>query len=1000
MHRSVWLVCLFFLALLPTSLGLQGCDCEGGQVNSADFPRLRVSPSPVIFDAVPVGQKRLKTVTLKNEGDQPLDLTKLEVLHESGSSKAYRLSKGKEMPFTMDPGSKLTLEVEYAPTKAGSARGILRITSNARNAGTDGALDVKLRSVDIAAAIEATPNPVDFGSVKKGVSKTKKVTVSNLGQAELTITGLQFVSNKDKSFVLVKPWKGTQKLAPGKSLSLEIKYTPKASLADEKLLVLNNSALPKYEIRLLGKLAAPQMVLIPEKLVFNEVGRDAKGVKTFTIRNDGPLPLTISKIAMKKGSSENYKVINLPKLPFTLATKKEQKIQVEFHAKGDFKEKGAVEVSGNDPNRPKGAVQLSAQPLACDLQATPSSVIFRKPGTLDVTVVNKGTKACQYKNAGISVFAGGNKDFVFAFSPPKAQDIRPNGYLSFKVKYAGAGKNIAKGELVLDTPNAKPAQLRVPLLFNPNYSPDCQLEASPSTMQFGFVSVGKSKSLALTLTNTGFSDCKIKLVLFDINPDGAFTLTSFAQGKTIAPGGKLAINVNYTPARKIPYSGNLKIGSNDPKTPTLNVKLVGLSGQPCLEVQPDPMSFGSSKIRCSAREVVDLVNLCTSPIRITGVKVKTNSSTNEFKVVSPPSFPKSLGFSQYLRIKLAYTPTNLGSDQGTLEILSSAPGQSPYLLPMVGKGVSSNEQKDTFKQSNTPKVDILFVIDDSQSMEDEQKSLGTNFASFINWASKLQVDYNIAVTTTDTDCRKKGGRYRADSSGVCKRQGRPDIPLAGCIRGTPKVMTKNTPNLTAVFRRNVAVGLRGSGNEKGIEASYLALTSDRLSGCNKVGFYRKDAALSLIYVSDEKDSSTQQLDFYIKYFQSLKGSKTPDKVRASAIGPTALSTCKNNGKNCKYYDMSRRMGGVYSHIASTNWSQTLSQLGFVSFGYRSQFFLSRPAEPNSIQVKVNGKVVRKSASGGWTYDPSNNSINFASSVIPPANATIEVTYKTICIPAP
>ncbi|HFE46912.1 MAG TPA: VWA domain-containing protein, partial [Nannocystis exedens] len=58
------------------------------------------------------------------------------------------------------------------------------------------------------------------------------------------------------------------------------------------------------------------------------------------------------------------------------------------------------------------------------------------------------------------------------------------------------------------------------------------------------------------------------------------------------------------------------------------------------------------------------------------------------------------------------------------------------------KGVSIAISKD---------VDIVFVIDDSGSMSEEQALLSSNFASFINVleAPDVKANYRLAITTTD-----------------------------------------------------------------------------------------------------------------------------------------------------------------------------------------------------------------------------------------------------------
>ena len=73
---------------------------------------------------------------------------------------------------------------------------------------------------------------------------------------------------------------------------------------------------------------------------------------------------------------------------------------------------------------------------------------------------------------------------------------------------------------------------------------------------------------------------------------------------------------------------------------------------------------------------------------------------------------------------------------------------------------TSQNQKDVFQQVRRNTVDILLVVDDSCSMAEEQEKLSNNFQAFISAFDGVDVDWQIAVTTTDT--------YRTDTPGAFK----------------------------------------------------------------------------------------------------------------------------------------------------------------------------------------------------------------------------------------
>src|SRR5262249_38256966 len=62
-------------------------------------------------------------------------------------------------------------------------------------------------------------------------------------------------------------------------------------------------------------------------------------------------------------------------------------------------------------------------------------------------------------------------------------------------------------------------------------------------------------------------------------------------------------------------------------------------------------------------------------------------------------------------------------------------------------------ESQTFRQNDAQlntKIDVLWVIDNSGSMETSQKNLADNFPTFIQKFSDKGYDFKLAVTTTDS----------------------------------------------------------------------------------------------------------------------------------------------------------------------------------------------------------------------------------------------------------
>ena len=75
----------------------------------------------------------------------------------------------------------------------------------------------------------------------------------------------------------------------------------------------------------------------------------------------------------------------------------------------------------------------------------------------------------------------------------------------------------------------------------------------------------------------------------------------------------------------------------------------------------------------------------------------------------------------------------------------------PLLVPLIGESSRRMEKTDTFIQQDGPKVDVLFVVDNTASMVEEQPRIVSAMPAFAETALARGVDLHVAVTTTGID---------------------------------------------------------------------------------------------------------------------------------------------------------------------------------------------------------------------------------------------------------
>ncbi|MFP2929769.1 VWA domain-containing protein [Pyxidicoccus sp. 3LG] len=220
------------------------------------------------------------------------------------------------------------------------------------------------------------------------------------------------------------------------------------------------------------------------------------------------------------------------------------------------------------------------------------------------------------------------------------------------------------------------------------------------------------------------------------------------------------------------------------------------------------------------------------------------------------------------------------------------------------------------------KTDILFVIDNSNSMEEEQDGIALELPAFVEAleeGSGVAQDFRVGVITTSVYRRstfqgQETVRYYEDQSGRLR-----PVPDASGQSTDERFIEGTDPFLVEKFRRLVAQGIDGSGQETPFEAVRLAVTeplaTTAISEGGNEGFLRDGARLLVVVVTDEEDcSSTERpppviitgdtsvdhcteqgdkltpVDEYFPIFQGLHDSTGASReVLWATIGPVGLT---------------------------------------------------------------------------------------------------------------
>ena len=241
----------------------------------------------------------------------------------------------------------------------------------------------------------------------------------------------------------------------------------------------------------------------------------------------------------------------------------------------------------------------------------------------------------------------------------------------------------------------------------------------------------------------------------------------------------------------------------------------------------------------------------------------------------------------------------------------------PIEKPGVG---GEGELPQYFPQSVEKDIDILFVIDNSNSMAEEQQVLSKNFPNFIEALRSQKLNnkipnVHIGVVTSDLGA----GNYGLPSCEVAGGDGgklTASPRVAGCTppsqpwidynEGVTNIKSSTSDPIQQVkeaFQCIAEIGTGGCGFEHQIEAARRALdgcgtdnNNDKLGDCKfNPGFIRKDAFLAVVFITDEDDCSAQKPQL----FDSNQSNLT------DPLGPLTSFRCFEFGIQCDINDRTK-----------------------------------------------------------------------------------------------
>jgi hypothetical protein len=185
----------------------------------------------------------------------------------------------------------------------------------------------------------------------------------------------------------------------------------------------------------------------------------------------------------------------------------------------------------------------------------------------------------------------------------------------------------------------------------------------------------------------------------------------------------------------------------------------------------------------------------------------------------------------------------------------------------VPKAKVTKIDEGNLQGSKNPKMDILFIVDTSDSMREDQDNVSKNIDKFVSvFLKNTKMDFHIGVTSA-WDSKTFGDSNRRYRNGELR-------PVSGS-RSSQRFITRQTPNTLKVLSETLKIGTQpltcmdgtkgkdcwgkakdpsktGPEHEELFSPIFAAFSDELKEGPNK-GFRRDDAHLAIVIITDTGD---------------------------------------------------------------------------------------------------------------------------------------------------
>jgi Cep192 domain 4/Abnormal spindle-like microcephaly-assoc'd, ASPM-SPD-2-Hydin/HYDIN/CFA65/VesB-like, Ig-like domain len=488
--------------------------------------------------------------------------------------------------------------------------------------------------------------------------------------------------------------------------------------------------------------ASGQLTVNPSSISFGNVTVGSSQTQSVTLANSGGSDLTITQATL---SGTGFTLSGLS-YPVTLAGGQSVSCNLTFTPPSTGTDSGDVSIAfttqdwnGRGHHQHFGPISSGSTTLILpmsgagvilgQLTANPTSLGFGSvqlgnSQTLSETLTNSGGTSVTISAASATGSGFTASGLTLPITLSAGQSV------SFSVAFSPTSGGSASGNLAI-TSNASDPALNVPL-SGTGTTPG-QLTTSPSSLGFGSIQVGNSRTLGETLTNSGGTSVTISAAT---STASAFTPSGLTLPITLSAGQSVSFSVSFAPLSGGSATGSLVISSNG-SNPALSVSLTGTGTSPGqLAVAPSTINFGNVIVGTTQNQTGTL-SASNAPVTVSSL----GANGSEFSV-SGISLPITIAAGNSVSFQVTFAPQSSGTASANLTFASNA-SSSPTVQSLTGSGTPPAQHSVALTWSPSTSSGVV----------------GYNvYRGTVSGGPYAQINSALDATTSDTDSTVQGGQ--------------------------------------------------------------------------------------------------------------------------------------------------------------------------------------------------------------------------------------------------